>query len=87
MKTIEQIALELYPVKMVGSYSKGTFNCKKDENEPLREALIRGYNIFKDKITEQHISGLEWISRSGISTQPVPYHKYCKDLYNILKES
>lgn len=87
MKTITDLALELYPIKMVGCYSKGTFNCKKDESEPLRTAFIQGYNAFKNKITEEHLSGLEWISRAGITTQPVPYHLYCKNLCKILKES
>lgn len=38
------------------------------------------------KITPEHIAGLKWIGNAGISSQPYPYHKYCKDLLKILEE-
>lgn len=37
------------------------------------------------KITEEHLEGLRWIIRTGITTQPRPYHKYCKDLLQLLE--
>lgn len=36
-------------------------------------------------ITEEHLEGLRWIIRTGITTQPRPYHKYCKDLLQLLE--
>lgn len=38
------------------------------------------------KFTKEHLEGLRWIERSGITSQPTPYHKYCKDLYKVLEE-
>ena len=37
------------------------------------------------KITKEHLDGLKWIERTGITSQPYPYHKYCKDLRKILE--
>lgn len=78
----EEMALEAYP---------------RDEDRELnfrrtnyRIAYERGYKqAEKDilsKFTKEHLEGLKWIERTGISTQPVPYHKYCKDLYKVLEE-
>lgn len=38
------------------------------------------------KFTKEHLEGLKWIERSGITSQPTPYHIYCKDLYKVLEE-
>lgn len=45
-----------------------------------------GKKDILSKFTKEHLEGLKWIERAGISTQPVPYHKYCKDLYKVLEE-
>ena len=61
-----------------------------DFNTLKREAYQEGYEqAEKDilsKFTKEHLEGLRWIKNTGISTQPVPYHKYCKDLYKVLEE-
>ena len=55
-----------------------------------RHFFVIGYeqaekNILS-KFTKEHLEGLKWIERSGITSQPTPYHKYCKDLYRVLEE-
>ena len=56
----------------------------------FKAGFIEGYKqVEKDilsKFTKDHLQGLKWIEDAGIATQPVPYHKYCKDLYKVLKE-
>ena len=56
----------------------------------FKAGFIEGYEqAEKDilsKFTKEHLEGLKWIERTGISTQPTPYHKYCKDLYKVLEE-
>jgi hypothetical protein len=68
-----------------------TLTYPNDEN--LRVAYMLGLNAgaewMKDellsKITEEHLEGLRWIIRTGITAQPRPYHKYCKDLLQLLE--
>ena len=65
-----------------------------DYKEPFKAFFLdvyqQGYErAEKDilsKITPEHIAGLKWIGNAGISSQPYPYHKYCKDLLKILEE-
>ena len=45
----------------------------------------RKHDELLSKITEEHLEGLRWIIRTGITTQPRPYHKYCKDLLQLLE--
>lgn len=56
----------------------------------FKAGFIEGYEqTEKDilsKFTKEHLEGLKWIERSGITSQPVPYHKYCKDLYKVIEE-
>lgn len=57
----------------------------------VRPAFIAGaewqrkQDELLSKITEEHLEGLRWIIRTGITTQPRPYHKYCKDLLQLLE--
>lgn len=45
----------------------------------------KAYDNLCSKITQDHIAGLKWIERTGIVTQPVPHHVYCKELRKILE--
>lgn len=61
-----------------------------DDVIKARKFFAKGYEqAEKDilsKITPEHIAGLKWIGNTGISCQPHPYHKYCKDLLKTLEE-
>lgn len=83
MTRAEERALEVYPIQM-------EYCPERDLNEDARAFFQEGYEqAEKDilsKITPEHIAGLKWIGNAGISSQPYPYHKYCKDLLKILEE-
>jgi hypothetical protein len=89
MSKAEERALEKYPEKIakcvIFPEAKGV-----DFNTAKRKAFQEGYEqAEKDilsKFTKEHLEGLKWIERSGITSQPTPYHKYCKDLYKVLEE-
>ena len=91
MTRAEERALETFPVKKVPNYGL-TCNAysERDVNLDKRALFCMGYEqAEKDilsKITPEHIAGLKWIGNAGISSQPYPYHKYCKDLLKILEE-
>ena len=55
-------------------------------NRGYKEGYEQAEKDILSKFTKEHLEGLKWIERTGISTQPVPYHKYCKDLYKVLEE-
>jgi len=84
MTKAEERALEAYPIRIDSTA------CDCDINEGARDIYQFGYEqAEKDilsKFTKEHLEGLKWIERSGITTQPTPYHKYCKDLYKVLEE-
>ena len=65
------IISEEYPEKVTVAYLQGYEQAEKD---------------ILSKFTKEHLEGLKWIERSGITSQPTPYHKYCKDLYKVLEE-
>lgn len=89
MSKAKERALEAYPAKIakciIFPETKGS-----DFNTGFRKAYQKGYEqAEKDilsKFTKEHLEGLRWIERSGITSQPTPYHKYCKDLYKVLEE-
>lgn len=85
-KRAEQRGLEALPPRWRKTKDgKG----KIDGALPVRKFYIRAYEqAEKDilsKITKEHLDGLKWIERAGITSQPYPYHKYCKDLRKILE--
>ena len=75
-------------------FAKGYEQAEKDLAEEqynlLNKACDARYEQAKrdilSKFTEDHLKGLKWIENAGITAQPIPYHKYCKDLYEVLKE-
>lgn len=76
----EEAALKAYPHRNKEYYevsiARGFFRKGYEQAEK---------NILS-KFTKEHLEGLKWIERSGITSQPTPYHKYCKDLYKVLEE-
>lgn len=82
MTKAEERALEAYPPV------KQPFQITSSKDR--RNIFIKGYEqAEKDilsRITPEHIAGLKWIGNTGISCQPYPYHKYCKDLLKTLEE-
>lgn len=56
----------------------------------IYDGVINGYeSAEKDilsKITTEHLEGLKWIEKAGITSQPYPYYKYCKDLRMTLEK-
>lgn len=84
-------AFEFYPLKDYNKESNYIHSCdSKTLDVVYREVFQLGYEqAEKDilsKITPEHIAGLKWIGTAGISSQPYPYHKYCKDLLKTLEE-
>ena len=81
MTRVEEKALEAY-----SHYTAESL----DDVIKARKFFAKGYEqAEKDilsKITPEHIAGLKWIGNTGISCQPYPYHKYCKDLLKTLEE-
>ena len=86
----EQRAFEKYPIYWAKAVMGDGSTIEFDGSEQTRAVFKRGYEqAEKDilsKITKEHIEGLKWIERSGITSQPRPYHKYCKDLCKTLEE-
>jgi len=37
--------------------------------------------------SKEDMNALQWVIRSGITTQPVPHHVYIRKLYEKMKES
>lgn len=73
MTRAEERALEKYPYDY-------------PERTGFRQGYEQAEKDILSKITPEHIAGLKWIGNAGISSQPYPYHKYCKDLLKILEE-
>ena len=95
MTKAEERALEAYPVNMTPLVYQDLIDqfggkTEIDVNTYPRCLFQEGYEqAEKDilsKITPEHIAGLKWIKNTGISCQPYPYHKYCKDLLKTLEE-
>lgn len=91
MTRAEEAAMKVFPVNKVPYYGLACSTVsERDANSDKRALYRMGYEqAEKDilsKITPEHIAGLKWIGNAGISSQPYPYHKYCKDLLKILEE-
>lgn len=84
-KRAEEAALKVCPPMIV----KDEDGSLDDLTYMARTWVQKGYEqAEKDilsKITKEHLDGLKWIERTGITSQPYPYHKYCKDLRKILE--
>ena len=77
----EERALEAYPNEHFVDHTYAEM-CRGFYEEGYEQAE----KDILSKFTKEHLEGLKWIENASISTQPVPYHKYCKDLYKVLKE-
>lgn len=90
MTRAESQANLVYPEDIIDASPLAAYPNWIDRNLPFREGFVNGYEqAEKDilsKFTKEHLEGLRWIERSGITSQPTPYHKYCKDLYKVLEE-
>lgn len=53
-------------------------------NEILSFIDYNQKNLFEP--SKEDMDALLWVTRTGISTQPVPHHVYIKKLYEKLKE-
>lgn len=89
-KRAKEAALKAYPKDLVACYFDDPDKMVTDDNEEARAYFQEGYELAEkdilSKITPEHIAGLKWIGNAGISSQPYPYHKYCKDLLKTLEE-
>lgn len=95
MSKASEAALKAYPVEMTPLNYQDLIDqfggkTEIDVNTYPRCLFQMGYEqAEKDilsQITKEHIDGLKWIERSNITSQPVPYHKYCKDLHKTLED-
>ena len=77
----EERALKAYPNEHFVDYIYAEM-CRGFYEEGYEQAE----KDILSKFTKEHLEGLKWIERSGITSQPTPYHKYCKDLYKVLEE-
>lgn len=89
-KRAEELAKQLYPDPKLEDYDDIlVYRADRDNAIMGRSNVICVYEqAVKDilsKITKEHLDGLKWIERTGITSQPYPYHKYCKDLRKILE--
>lgn len=82
-KRAKQKALEAYPHTKLPN---GVVFCMSAQQVAYKEGYEQAEKDILSKFTKEHLEGLKWIKNAGISTQPVPYHKYCKDLYKVLEE-
>ena len=84
-KRAEEAALKVCPPMIV----KDEDGSLDDLTYMARTWVQKGYEqAEKDilsKITKEHLDGLKWIERTGITSQPYPYHKYCKELRKTLE--
>lgn len=91
-KALQQPSLPSY-VEEAAENSWVDYEYREDPRGLYSSCYIDGFKAgagwMKDellsKITEEHLEGLRWIIRTGITAQPRPYHKYCKDLLQLLE--
>ena len=69
----------------IETYGIDNIAISEDIKRAFKAGVKHEKEEFLSKITKEHIEGLRWIIHSGITTQPIPYHKYCKDLLKLLE--
>ena len=84
MTRAEEKAIDAWAIYEYREHQKGLYHtCFVDG---YQQGYEQAEKDILSKITPEHIAGLKWIGNAGISSQPYPYHKYCKDLLKILEE-
>lgn len=89
-KRAEELAKQLYPDPKLEDYDDILVYRTDRDNAVMGRANVRyvyeqAEKDILSKITKEHLEGLKWIERTGITSQPYPYHKYCKDLRKTLE--
>ena len=90
-KRAEEEAVE-YQIKTHGPNVMGGASMLSEEeymrfnmNLDFKNGYEQAEKDILSKITKEHLDGLKWIERTGITSQPYPYHKYCKELRKTLE--
>ena len=83
----EEKGYEKYPVIKAdfGFTVPDIIDLNKENRDIYIEGFKDGIEEILSKIDQDHIDGLKWVKRSGITTQPIPFHKYCDKLLKILE--
>ena len=83
----EKAALKAYPEQKEWSpYGPIPVDTNLESRWKFQEGYEQAENDILSKITTEHLEGLKWIEKAGITSQPHPYHKYCKDLRITLEK-
>lgn len=86
----EEAARKKYPIYWARAVMPDGSTIDFDASETTRNVFKSGYEQAEkeilSKFTKEHLEGLKWIENSEITSQPIPYHKYCKDLCKILEK-
>lgn len=86
----EEAARKKYPIYWAKAVMFDGNTIEFDASETTRNIFKLGYEQAEKDIlsrfTKEHLEGLKWIENSEITSQPIPYHKYCKDLCRTLEE-